>query len=69
MIDNIHDQNATLRDLINFAENAKGIAEDLRADNIRPELLEAKNEEYRDYLMEILKIADEIRQFDVVAMA
>lgn len=69
MNDNIHDQNATLRDLINFAEEAKSIAEDLRSGTVRPELLEAKEEEYLTNLMEILKIADEIRQFDVVAMS
>lgn len=68
MNDNIHNQNADLYDLIQNATDAKAIAEDLRSGNVRPELLEQKEEDYRTLLMEILTIADRIRDYDVIAL-
>ena len=68
MEDNIHNQNADLYDLIQNATEAKAIAEDLRSGNVRPELLEQKEEDYRTLLMEILTVADRIRTYDVVAL-
>ena len=68
MNDNIHNQNADLYDLIQNATDAKAIAEDLRSGNVRPELLEQKEEDYRTLLKEILTIADRIRDYDVIAL-
>lgn len=68
MNDNIHDQNATLADIIHFAKEAKSIAEDLREDAVRPELLEAKNEEYRENLQQLLLLLEEVKNFDAVAL-
>lgn len=68
MNDNIHNQNADLYDLIQNATEAKAIAEDLRSGNVRPELLEQKEEDYRTLLKEILTIADRIRDYDVIAL-
>lgn len=61
--DNIHNQNADLYDLLNAATEAKALAEDFRNGNFREELLQQKEEEYRELLMEIVTIADRIRGY------
>ena len=69
MNDNIHDQIATLKDILHFAEEALHSAEKIKSGCYIDERLETLEEDYLDDLQEVLKLADEIRHFDVIAMS
>ena len=68
MTDNIHDQIATLKDIIHFAEEALSVAEKIKAEQFREEQRETVEDDYRTNLYEVLKLADEIRKFDLIVM-
>lgn len=69
MNDNIYDQIATLKEIIHFAEEALHSAEKIKSGCYVDERLETLEEDYLADLQEVLKLADEIRQFDLVTMA
>ena len=68
MNDNIHDQIATLKDVLHFAEEAYHSAEKIKSGCYANEQLETLEEDYLADLKEVLKLADEIRNFDLIVM-
>ena len=68
MNDNIHDQIATLKDILHFAEEAYHSAEKIKSGCYIDERLETLEEDYLADLKEVLKLADEIRNFDLIVM-
>lgn len=68
MNDNIHDQIATLKDILHFAEEAYHSAEKIKSGCYVDERLETLEEDYTADLKEVLKLADEIRNFNFIVM-
>ena len=68
MNDNIHDQIATLKDILHFAEEALSVAEKIKSEQFREDQRESIEDDYRTDLKEVLKLADEIRNFDLIVM-
>ena len=68
MNENIHDQIATLKDILHFAEEALSVAAKIKSEQFREDQRESIEDDYRTDLNEVLKLADEIRNFDLIVM-